>query len=515
MSRLNDLIRQVAAKRPDARRRTSQREVDALADRRAFGLNFERHIPEAVELPGRPVRKGDKVRVLPPRGETPKADERRLWRVVESIDRDAETATVGRRRRDGRRPRRADVAARRPRRRRRVPRPDLPGPRLHRQGRARRRQAVPHGHQRRELPRAPDAAVHPPRQGRLHLHRPAVQHRREGLEVQQRLRRGRRPLPPLKWLAFMERRLLLAKELLNPDDSVLIVTIDEKEYLRLGLLLEQTFPEARHSDGHDRHQPAGVARATASSRESTSTSSSCCFGDAGDPLAESTTCCDATGRTASAASVALAAAACGAEHDARRATRPNLFYPVFVDAQTARIVRVGEPLPLGRRPRSVSCPDGHGRCAGRFGPTARRDAGGITPRRCARTLAAGLRASSAVQAEQRSTYAIYYLTSGDIETIDSGEYRGRRARCRRTGLSIARRRRARRVDPEDACGTMPSHDAERVRHRAARKLAARIAGSRSRSRSTPSRMRFASSSPTSRTPSSSTSSPARARPRTP
>ncbi len=48
-----------------------------------------------------------------------------------------------------------------------------------------------------------------------------------------------------KWLAFMERRLKLAKELLNPDDSVLIVTIDEKEYLRLGLLLEQTFPAAR------------------------------------------------------------------------------------------------------------------------------------------------------------------------------------------------------------------------------------------------------------------------------
>ncbi len=47
-----------------------------------------------------------------------------------------------------------------------------------------------------------------------------------------------------KWLAMMERRLLLARELLNPANSVLIVTIDEKEYLRLGLLLEQTFPEA-------------------------------------------------------------------------------------------------------------------------------------------------------------------------------------------------------------------------------------------------------------------------------
>jgi adenine-specific DNA-methyltransferase len=47
-----------------------------------------------------------------------------------------------------------------------------------------------------------------------------------------------------KWLAFMERRLLLAKDLLNPDNSVLIVTIDEKEYLRLGMLLQQTFPDA-------------------------------------------------------------------------------------------------------------------------------------------------------------------------------------------------------------------------------------------------------------------------------
>src|SRR5690606_37364293 len=47
-----------------------------------------------------------------------------------------------------------------------------------------------------------------------------------------------------KWLAMMERRLLAAKELLNPSCSVLIVTIDEKEYLRLGLMLEQLFPEA-------------------------------------------------------------------------------------------------------------------------------------------------------------------------------------------------------------------------------------------------------------------------------
>lgn len=47
-----------------------------------------------------------------------------------------------------------------------------------------------------------------------------------------------------KWLAMMESRLLLAKKLLNPKDSVMIVTIDEKEYYHLACLLEQIFPEA-------------------------------------------------------------------------------------------------------------------------------------------------------------------------------------------------------------------------------------------------------------------------------
>ena len=48
-----------------------------------------------------------------------------------------------------------------------------------------------------------------------------------------------------KWLSMMEKRLRIAKRLLNPKDSVLIVTIDEKEYLHLGCLLEELFPEDR------------------------------------------------------------------------------------------------------------------------------------------------------------------------------------------------------------------------------------------------------------------------------
>lgn len=57
-----------------------EREYKVLSSRLPFGLNFERHRPEAVELPQRPVRKGDKVRVLPARGST-KKDDQRLWQV--------------------------------------------------------------------------------------------------------------------------------------------------------------------------------------------------------------------------------------------------------------------------------------------------------------------------------------------------------------------------------------------------------------------------------------------------
>jgi adenine-specific DNA-methyltransferase len=79
VSRLTDLIAQAKAK--DAQMGADlEREFRALSSRLPFGLNFERHRPEAVELPLRPIRKGDKVRVLPERGSTKKGDQR-LWQV--------------------------------------------------------------------------------------------------------------------------------------------------------------------------------------------------------------------------------------------------------------------------------------------------------------------------------------------------------------------------------------------------------------------------------------------------
>ena len=80
MSRLSDLLRHVEGKDPQLAA-DLKREFEALSKRRAFGLNFERHVPETVELPGRPIRRGDKVRFLPGRGKLAGSVDRRLWQV--------------------------------------------------------------------------------------------------------------------------------------------------------------------------------------------------------------------------------------------------------------------------------------------------------------------------------------------------------------------------------------------------------------------------------------------------
>ncbi len=104
MSRLTDLIAKAKADDPQMGA-DLEREFRALSSRLSFGLNFERHQPEAVEIPRRPIRRGDKVRVLPPRGSTTKGDVR-LWKVkklirngkvrqakLESLDNEAESCT--------------------------------------------------------------------------------------------------------------------------------------------------------------------------------------------------------------------------------------------------------------------------------------------------------------------------------------------------------------------------------------------------------------------------------------
>lgn len=63
-----------------------------------------------------------------------------------------------------------------------------------------------------------------------------------------------------KWLSMMQKRLQIAKKLLNPADSVLIITIDEKEYLHLGCLLEEMFSECEIEMISSVINPKGTSR---------------------------------------------------------------------------------------------------------------------------------------------------------------------------------------------------------------------------------------------------------------
>lgn len=242
MSRLTDLIAKTKAKDPQLGA-DLEREFRALSSRLSFGLNFERHRPEAVELPHRPVRKGDKVRVLPPRKSEERRDPR-LWVVtaihkakgltdLKLVDEEGnviETRTVAL----------ADVVVV-------AEFGDRIYPGLVSTGRVSRGGEKPwhtviNGENYHVLKAL--TWTHRGKIDAIYIDPPYNtgakdwKYNNDYVEADDLYRHS-------KWLAMMERRLLVAKELLNPADSVLIVTIDEKEYLRLGLLLEQVFPEAR------------------------------------------------------------------------------------------------------------------------------------------------------------------------------------------------------------------------------------------------------------------------------
>lgn len=263
MSRLTDLIAQAKTKDADLGREL-EREFRALAGRRSFGLNFERHTPETVELPGRPIRKGDKVRVLPPRGSTDKGD-KRLWKVVH-------TTKDG-----GSRAAQLDLIGAETPEVQTVPVEDLivvaefrdyiyPG--LVSTGKVERGGDKPfHTVINGENFHALEALTftHRGKVDVIYIDPPYNtgakdwKYNNDYVEGDDLYRHS-------KWLAFMERRLKLARELLDPQSSCLIVTIDEKEYLRLGLLLEQTFPDAQMQMVSSVINPKGATRQSAFGR---------------------------------------------------------------------------------------------------------------------------------------------------------------------------------------------------------------------------------------------------------
>ncbi|MDO5619649.1 DNA methyltransferase [Kocuria sp.] len=361
MSRLTDLLAQAKAKDPTLGA-DLEAEIRVLQERRPFGLNFERHQPEAVELPGRPVRKGDKVRVLPPRETTTRGDQR-LWRVtrVETVDEDriahveltgpdgaSETQVVSV----------EDIVVVAEFRD-----PIYPG-------------LVSTGRVERGGPDKPfhtviNAENYHALQTLLYTHRgqvdciyidPPYNSGAKDWKYNNDYVDGEDLYRHSKWLAFMERRLLLARELLDPTDSVLIVAIDEREFARLSLLIDQTFPGARVQMVSTLINPKGVSRGgfrradeylffvmlgaavparLPLSRE-WSPSPKAAYGS------DTVAAVDEEGTDNRRREPGWSSMMRRGSNSARK-DRPTMFYPIYSDPEGRQIKYVGEPIPEGER----------------------------------------------------------------------------------------------------------------------------------------------------------------------
>jgi len=443
VSRLTDLIAKAKAK-DAALGAELDREFRMLSSRLPFGLNFERHSPEAVELPLRPIRKGDKVRVLPERGSTKKGDQR-LWQV-KSIQRakkfavlellgaeESETQTVA-----------LDdlvvVAEFR----------DTIYPGLVSTGKVQRGGDKPcHTVINGENYHALKALTytHRGKVDAIYIDPPYNtgakdwKYNNDYVESDDQYRHS-------KWLAMMERRLLVAKELLNPVDSVLIVAIDEKEYLRLGLLLEQTFPDARIQMVTAVINPrAGVARPDEFTRTEEylyivqfGSSSVLAAPMSGEevPVKNTSPIWFSLMRTGSNSS---------------REARPNLFYPIWVRSDGS-LHSVGETIPLGADREEVKPPSPDVSAVWPIRPDGSENTwqlGSVSVRAAFREGSARLNVSG-------TRFTVNYLRAAEKRRIENGEI-DVLGKDESGALILRHREGAVRLTRPRTVWTSPAHDA--------------------------------------------------------
>ncbi|MEQ8903459.1 MAG: DNA methyltransferase [Roseovarius sp.] len=412
MSRLTDLIAQAKSKDADLGREL-QREFKALTSRRAFGLNFERHRPESVELPGRPIRKGDKVRILPPRGETKKGDQR-LWKVRSlsgrGAERMAQVALIGATEPDTQEVAVADLIVVAEFR-------DYIYPGLVSTGKVERGGSKPyHTVINGENFHALEALTftHRGKIDVIYIDPPYNSGARDWKYNNNYV--GEEDIyRHSKWLAMMERRLRVAKELLDPTSSVLIATIDEKEYLRLGLLLEQVFPEAKIQMISSVINPAGAGR-TAEFARTDEYIFFCRFGNARvapeDRQLENVPVVWDTLRRSSLAGARgkKGKGACG----------PNQFYPIYVDEKTGWIAEIGAPLPEDVKVEDAPQKKGMVTVLP-IRPNGIEMNWGVTPDVAKRLLRDGHLRAGKFTKDAPQPYVISYLTGGIVRDIGLGK----------------------------------------------------------------------------------------------
>ena len=146
-----------------------------------------------------------------------------------------------------------------------------------------------------------------------------------------------------KWLSMMEKRLRIAKRLLK-DDGVLIIAIDEHEVNHLGMLLEKLFPE------YLRYLITDVINSSGN----TGTRN---FGIIGEFLYYVVPHPERDIIDKEPIEEAPGKPEWEYEHLRRRGgassyrhQRPRQFFPIFVDEEGKKVVKIGDALPLDRKP---------------------------------------------------------------------------------------------------------------------------------------------------------------------
>lgn len=219
-----------------------------------------------------------------------------------------------------------------------------------------------------------------------------------------------------KWLSFMQRRLQLAKKLLNPADSVLIVTIDEKEYLHLGCLLEEIFPEARMQMITTVISAKGVVRTGQLSRVEEyifilEWGGSCVCSSIYNML-------DDEVKKESDRSIEWLGFRRRAPQ-AKRNSRPNQFYPIYVNNVDGKIASIGDVVQHGIDRNSIFVPDG---CTALWPLSKDGDERlwSLVPEQARLNLEKGyLKVNNWNSTNKSGT--VYYLPSGTIKDIENGK----------------------------------------------------------------------------------------------
>lgn len=413
MSRLTDLIAQAKAKDPKLGQELEQ-EFKVLSSRRSFGLNFERHRPETVELPGRPIRKGDKVRILPPRGTTTKGDQR-LWKVVK-------LATVS-----GQKTANVELLDAPTPEQQQIEVADLvvvaefkdfiyPG--LVSTGKVERGGDKPyHTVINAENFHALEALTFTHR-GKIDVIYidPPYNSRAKDWKYNNDYVDPDDDYKHSKWLAMMERRLKLADELLCPSTGVLILTIDDKELHRTGLLLEQVF------QGSDVQMITSVISAKGALRigkfsrveehifvvSKGRPQVTPWYRNMLDPVLGDGT------DTSGLEWLGLRRR----EPSSKRGARPNQFYPIFVHESNGHLHSVGTAIEDDVDRNTVEVPEGTV-ALWPLKPDGTEMLWGLTPDVLRRNWAKGYaRVNSWNAAEQRGT--VQYLPGGTISQIENG-----------------------------------------------------------------------------------------------